>query len=217
MRMKRLLTGLLSAALLGATPIALAAAPAQAATVNTWIEGKISSKKIEKGRTVWISGNVHASAGYPDGTVVIDRTIGNKTTRVYTDTSPGYFSYSFKAQRNATFQIRFLGGSDYSNTYLASSASTKLKVMRKLNVKTSYTSLTVKGKVSPKFGNKKFTVKVKKGKKWKNWRKVKTNKKGKYSVRLNGSRGNGTKYRFIVPASKGFVKTKSGVITARIY
>jgi len=217
MRMKRLLTGVLSAALLGATPIALAAAPAEAATVNTWIEGSINYSKAEYGKTVYLSGGVKSSTGYPAGNVVIQRKLAGQSsfTTVQTDTSAGYFSYAFRAQKNTEFRILYSGGTSGSDTYTPSSASTSLKVYRKLQVKTSYTSLTVKGKVTPDFKKKKFTVQVKKGK-WKTWKKVKTNKKGKYAVKLVGSR-KGIKYRFVVPGSKGFTKTQSGVITARSY
>ncbi|WP_110208888.1 hypothetical protein [Nocardioides daejeonensis] len=219
MRMKRLLTGVISAALLGMTPIALAATPAQAATpTTTWIEGKITYSKAEYGRRIWLDGNVKSANGYPSGTVLVQRRWADESSwsTVLTDTTPGYFSYDFKATRNAVFRVVFQGGSDSQYIYpAAQSNDVTFGAYRKLDVKTSYSSLVVKGKVSPDFKNKKFKVQVKKGG-WKNFKKVKTNKKGKYAVKLAGSR-KGTKYRFVVPSNKKFLSTTSGIITARIY
>lgn len=221
MRMKRLLTGVLSAALLGATPLALTATSAEAkTTVATVITGKINKKKAEKGATVWISGNVDTVTGgmaSPVGKLVIRRKLAGQSSykTVYTDERPGSFFYKFKAKRSARYQIQYLGGSSKNYTYTPSSANVKSKVTRKLKVNTRIGSLVVKGKVKPKFKKKKFVVQVKSGK-WKKWKKVKTNKKSRYRVKLRGNR-KGIKYRFVVPASKGFVKTVSPVITARRY
>lgn len=215
MRMKRLAGGVLSAALLGLTPVAFTAGPAQAATPTaTTITGKLTG--TIKGSTarykanVSISGNVESANGYPTGTLVIQQKLAGKKSykTVYTDTSPGYFSHSFKAKQNANYRIVFTGGSDSQYTYLNSETSANLKVMRDLGDKIS--NLKLQGKVKPKYKKKKVTIEIKTSKKgkWKKWATVKTNKKGKWAKKLP-ARAKCTYWRAWTKKDKKFVKSYS--------
>ncbi|CAM3330509.1 hypothetical protein NODU109028_11990 [Nocardioides dubius] len=219
MSIKRFVTGAVAAGLLGLTPIALAAAPAQAATPSaTAIAGQISKSKTEYGDSFYISGNVQSEFGYPTGTLTLSRKLAGESSYkvVGTDTSPGYFWFDLKAAGNATYVLSFSGGSDSQYDYQPSSISTKQSVFRKVTVKTNSRTMTAKGKVTPSFGKKKILVQIKKGG-WKTFKRVKTDKAGKYSVRLPGKRGKGNKYRLVIKADKRFVTNNYHTITSRIY
>ena len=234
MRMKRLFGGVLSAALLGLVPVALSAAPAQAATYETRVTAQMSYTTVEAGRDISITGNTEYFDGstwravpsnYESsptastaGAAVLQRKLAGSSTwtTIEVDSSAGsFYFYPVRATQNATYRVVFNALSKDGHVYPANGAEGKLTVLRKIDVKTKYGSLKVTGKVSPEFKKKKLVVQVKKGK-WKTWKKVKTNNKGKYAVKLVGSR-NGTKYRFVAPGSKKFAKTTSGIITATAY
>lgn len=219
MNFKRFITGTVAAGLLGLTPIALAAAPAQAGTPSgTQIAAQISKSKAEYGDSFYISGNVESQFGYPTGTLTLSRKIAGESSYkvVGTDTSPGYFSFDLKAVGNATYVLSFGGGSDSQYDYQPSTLAGKQSVFRKVTVKTNSRTMTAKGKITPSFGKKKFVVQIKKGG-WKTYKRVKTDKAGKYSVRLPGKRGKGNKYRLVIKGDKRFVTNNFHTITSRIY
>lgn len=227
MRMKRFITGAVAAGLLGLTPLALAAAPAQADTIITRVSPDGLATKIQAGQKFSVVGKVEYSTNggaswaqvpFGSGSVVLQRQLKGSSTwsTVSTDQyGDSFYIYPVTATKNANYRLVYSGGTANGQNFPAASASGYQAVLRKIDVKTRYGSLVVSAKVTPDFKRKKVVVQVKRGG-WKTWRKVKTDKKGKMKVKLVGNR-KGIKYRFLVKGDKSYSTTYSGVIRARTY
>lgn len=215
MRMKRFITGTVAAGLLGLAPIALAAAPAQAATFNAQVKMEISYTKTQVGRSVSIQGNVVADPGsgellqVPTGTATLQRKLAGSSSwsTLETDTSAGsFYFYPIKATQNATYRVVYSGGTYNTHVFNSATGERKLQVMRKLGDKIRRTTLS--GKVSPTYKKKKVVIEIKKGGKWRKYTTLKTNSKGKWSKKLP-AKSKCTYWRAYTPADTKFVKSYS--------
>ncbi|MBE7323971.1 hypothetical protein IEQ44_04820 [Nocardioides sp. Y6] len=226
MRIQRLIAGVVSGALLGLVPVALAAAPAHAADVTTVTTIDASSKKIvfKSGSKPYIVASVKTSAGTSvyDGDVALQaKTAGSSWKTIRTADASSYVSFSdVVPKKNTDYRAVYQGGSDsYSgDTYVASqSGSMKIKVQRKFTFSGNDRTFKVKGRVTPKYGKKKIVIKVSKRQKrgFKKFRTIKTNKKGKYATKLPKRKGVWY-YRFIVKGDKNYAGLKY-TVTARVY
>jgi hypothetical protein len=212
MKTTRLLTGLLSAALLGAGPLALAQ-PAQAATVNlttvTTLEVSYGEPVVISGEEVSISGSVMASDGSSTykGTVTLYAQSSKDAGPVALATVPasGYLSFpDIKPKSNTTYQAAFSGyaATTVSENNYAASTSAPLGIGVQRKVKFTTPGLWLKGKVTPDYKRKKVVLKQLKGKKYVAWRKVKTDKKGTFKVKAPNK--SGFKFSASVPGDKHY-------------
>ncbi len=218
MRMKRLFAGVLSAALLGMIPVAISAAPAQAATYTTRVTAEMSYTKIVAGRDISITGKTEFSNGsvwgqvpFGTGRVDLQRQFKGSSTWTTIDTDEygdSFYFYPVKATQNATYRVVYVGGTKDGHTYTEASASKALKVTRDLGDKIA--NLKLQGKVKPDYKKKKVTiqVKAKKNGKWKKYATVKTNKKGKWARKLP-AKSKCTYWRAFTKGDKKFVKSFS--------
>ena len=219
MRISRTLAGVLSAALLGAVPVAVAAAPAQAAEATvasigasrTLIEYKGDYKPYLEASIKTTSGS-----GVYDGNVELQASAaGGAFKTIRTVTASGYLSFSDVVPAvNTTYRVVYKGSASYS---AAASRNLTVKVARKMRLNGNDRTFVVKGKVSPKYGKKKIVIKVSKKEKrgFKKFKTIKTNKKGQFRIKLPKRRGT-FYYRFITKKDKKYVAT-TYQITASAY
>ncbi|GGD14205.1 hypothetical protein [Nocardioides daphniae] len=224
MRLTRLVAGVLSAALLGLAPVALASAPAHAASYTTVTEIGASRTLIEyKGSyKPYLEASVKTSEGSSVyyGNVELQANVagaGFKTIR--TVEASGYISFSdVVPAKNTTYRVLYKGGASSYDSYAAStSKSLTVKVARKVRASGNSRTFVVKGKVTPQFAKKKILIKVSKREKrgYKNFRTIKTNKKGQFKIKLPRRKGTWY-YRFIVKGDKNYAANEF-VMTARVY
>ncbi|WP_114424238.1 Ig-like domain-containing protein [Nocardioides houyundeii] len=212
MKTSRLITGLLSTALLGVAPLAVAQ-PAQAATENltttTTLEVSYGEPTVVHGEKVSITGRVTASDGNSayKGTVTLYAQSTKDAAPVALATVPagGYVSFpDIKPKSNTIYQAAYSGyaaTTAYEDNY-AASTSNGLAVGVQRKVKFTTPGLWLKGKVSPDYKRKKVVLKRLKGKKYVAWRKVKTNKKGTFKVKAPNK--SGFKFSASVPGDKHY-------------
>lgn len=196
MRLTRTLTGLVSAGLLGLTPVALSA-PAEATetvptvtTVSTY-----STLPITVGDSITLSPDVNkATDGGSVSYGAVSLYVSTPSVPAWTLVATGTNTYSgveVKPATNASYKFVYSGytaTSTYQDNYVASeSAPFAVGVKRK--AKFSTPGLFLKGKIKPDFKKKKVKLTRKKGKKYVAWKKVKTNKKGVFQVKAPNRRG----------------------------
>lgn len=224
MRLHRTIAGLVSAALLGLAPVALASAPAHAASYTTVTEIGASRTLIEyKGG---YKPYLEASVRTPDGSSVyygdVDlqaNVAGAGFTTIRTVKASGYLSFSdVVPAKNTTYRVIYKGGASSTDTYAAStSKSLTVKVARKFTLKrtNNYRAYVYKGRVTPDYGRKviKIQVSKKKNKGYKKFKTIRTNKKGQYTLRLPNRKGT-WHWRVLAPANKNYA-VSGWVITTR--
>lgn len=216
MRTTKFIAGLVTAGLLGVTPLAVGA-PAQATenlTTTTTIE--VDRPAVTYGQTISVSGTVIGSDGLSAlyGTVTVyQMTPSNPTwTPIGSDTTPGYFSfYPIKPRSNTAYKAVYSGyaaQTTYQDNYAPSeSAPLSVGVQRNVSIDRAKKRLTIVGKVKPTYKNKKVIVHRKKGKRWVKFKTVKTNKRSKFLVTLPAPRRGGKIYfRITVPGNNEYLE-----------
>jgi hypothetical protein len=198
------------------TTAVLETAPASAATA-TKAKLDISGKKSAKGAygdyVGLFGGSVKDGSGNDVGSGVADlqrKLPGKAWKTIGSDTSPGFLYFGpvgSTAKGNAKYRVHFRGDTTYAASY-----SNVVTVTTRWKVKDTSAcphnhNCHISGKLSPKAKHKKLVVQVKHGK-WKKYRVLHTNAKSKYKVGVTGSRGNGTKYRLLVPGNKSISGVK---------
>jgi hypothetical protein len=231
MRLSRI-SAVLTALALALGMAAVTAAPANAATPTTIKLPKLKMKGVYGGYNGDLNGGevVYTEADGSEanpyaGTAYLQRQWKGKSAwkNVAVDDSPGYlyFPTESKFKGNASYRIYYTGGVNSSGTEAwdaAYSAVMTVKTFRDLNDSGSCSGgCHLKGKVKPKYKKKKVVIQVKRHGHWKKYKKIRTNKKSKFKVRVQPSKGKGTKYRIVVPGNKRFAKTKSGTYRAYRY
>lgn len=230
MKTSRLITGLLSAALLGVSPLALAA-PAQAAgTYTTTTTIGSNADAVEHGSEISISGAVkyvHPTYGETTpsyGTATLQMmTVQNPTwVDVAVDDSPGFLYFpGIKPQMNSSFRVLYSGHAAqtaYQDTFAASeSPMISVGVQRKVSIKLRSSQLTVLGKVSPDFAKKKILVhhKTKAKGKWKKFKTLRTNKKGRFKVRFFARRGQKVYFLLTIKGDSRYAGWQGAYYTSR--
>lgn len=210
MRLSRTIAGLVSAGLLGVTPLALAS-PANATenlTATVTLDSYNINEVVTYGDDLRVTGAVLDQTGGSvyDGTVTLyAMTPGSTWTAVETVDASGYLSFSsIKATSNVAFKAVYSGWTATStyedNVTPAESAPMSMAVKRKANLRTK--GLWLMGKIKPDFKKKKVILKRKKGKKYVPWKKVRTNKKGAFRVKAPNKRG--FKFTLTVPSDAKF-------------
>jgi hypothetical protein len=213
----RLLVGLLSAALLGLVPVALAG-PAHAAP-DTRIQAQ-SPRKATFGAKFSVTGQVQHNDGSSwetvpseSGSVKLQRRLKGRTTwktLEVDDYGNSFYFYPVKAVANATYRLQYSGGTDYEGvTYSPSKATQQLKVRRAIPVKVT-DRLVMKGKVKPAWKRKPVIIQKRKGKRWVRYAKVRTNKKSRFHKKLHAVRRK-TFFRAFVKKNKQYVASTSDV------
>jgi hypothetical protein len=226
MRLKRLLVGLLGAALLGAVPVALAAAPAEAATVTTRVAYAKQARTVYKyGTTITIAGAVQGQASdgswgwVPDtaGTITLKRRMAGSSrwSTIATDTDDGRFSFTTRSLGVARYRVSYNGGTYGSYTFRPVSKDRVIKGSRHPHSRAvkSGGRLYYRGNVDPGWGRKPVTIQKKSCKScgWHSWKTVRTSRSGAYSARIYAPRSGRWYFRSVVKAtSPRFVKGVGG-------
>lgn len=214
MHLTRILAGALSAALLGLVPVALASAPAHAASYTTVTQIGASRNLIEyKGNyKPYLEASVRTSDGQSVyyGDVDLQANVagaGFKTIR--TVKASGYLSFSdVIPTKNTTYRVIYKGGaSSYDSFSGSTSKSLTIKVARKFTLKRTNNrrAYVYKGRVFPEFNRKFIKIQVSKREKkgFKAFKKIKTNKKGQYTLRLPNRKGTWY-WRVTAPGNKRY-------------
>ncbi len=225
MRLKRAITGLISAALLGVTPLAFAPpANAVAATTTTTLKAYDTTAVYKDelrftAQVVGVDPATGGAVGVYDGTVSLQRSTPTSPawSTIASSTSPSYAYFSgIKAFSNAQFRVVYSGGASGADTYSPStSATTAVKVQRKVTIKLLSSKLTIKGKVKPDYKKKKVLVDQKIKGKWKRYKTLRTDKRGKFKVRFFAKRGKKLFFRLTVKGDKKFTKFRQVYYTIR--
>ena len=214
MRTTRLIAGTVSAALLGLTPIAIAA-PSQAADNLTTVTTASADKTaVAYGDPIYISVDVQGSDGLSatDGTSTLYAMEAGSAAwvPVATGTYPGSDFYPVTPNVTTKYKVVFSGytaTTAYEDTYQPSeSAEIVVGVARAVTIDRAKARMTIKGKVKPDYKRSKVKIQVKKGKKYKKFKTVKTNKKSQFQVRLPAPRrGKKLYFKITVPGNEKFL------------
>ncbi len=209
MRFTRIITGTVTAGLVGLVPIAVGSPASATDNLTTTTTISTSSEvPITYGDDITLSADVAAS----DGASAYRGTV---TLQVYTPANPvwttvatsdsTYESFEVKPTTNAAYKVVYSGytaTSTFEDNYAASeSAPFEVGVERKAAFKTP--GLFLVGKITPDFGKEKVVLKRKQGKKFVAWKKVKTNKKGQFKVKAPNKRG--FKFSVTIPGDADYV------------
>lgn len=228
MRTSRPLGFLLSAALVGSTPIVLAAGPAAAATdstltgerqfkVGTYHDNKGPSLKDD---TVGYGGKL-TSGGEPvtGATVGLERKLaGQDEWKAIDDTTTdgeGIAVFTTDVAGNAKYRLVFDGDAEHA---AATSPALKLKAMRDFNARTSkkHGRLHLLGDLNPGWGHHKVTLQKRTSKhgKWHNVGHDRTNGKGHWNFRVGypPRRGQDWYFRAKIKGGGGFISSTSAVL-----
>lgn len=197
MRFSRLAAGTVSAALLGLTPIAIAAPSHATDNLTTTTVATPSTTQVVFGDKISISVDIDASDGF--GTSKGNATLyaleaGSAAFVPVATTENAYASfYDVKPEMNTTYKVVYSGYAatqTYEDNYAASeSAPFTVGVGRKITNPRS--GFVLKGKVTPDYAKKKIVIKVSKlaKKGYKKFKTIKTDRRGKYRVALPKRRG----------------------------
>lgn len=204
----RALVGLLSLALLGLVPVALAG-PAHAAS-QTRIVAK-SAKKATYRDDFSANGNVQYHDGdswepVPQGQLVLERRKAGSTEwkPLETDDVPSsFYFYPVTAVGNATYRLVY---EDSAGAYSSSSVTWQVKVYREMTSDVT-NRLVFKGKVKPKWKRKPVIIQVKKASRWVRYDKVRTNRRSRWHKKIYARRSGDTKWRAYVEGTRQFQKS----------
>jgi hypothetical protein len=222
MRMTKLGAVLASLAVTAGTTAILSAAPAQAAGTTasqaTLSIGGHAKAKAQYGNLLgFLEAHVTDPAGgapVDDGATDLQQKLPGKpwkTVRTDATASDGvdFGTFGSHAKGNVQYRLHYLG-----DTTFAPTVSNVVTVTTLWNFKDTSACPNghchISGKLIPKTKNHKIVVQVKHGG-WHKYRVLHTSAKGKYSVKVTGSR-KGTKYRIIITATKHITATKKGYI-----
>jgi hypothetical protein len=221
MRMTKLGAALASLAVAAGTTAVLSVAPAQAAGTTasqaTLTIGGHAKAKAQYGDVI---GLLEADVTDPAGggpvsgsTDLQQRLPGTRwaTVRTDADASDGvsFGTFGSHAKGNVQYRLHYLG-----DTTFAATVSNVVTVTTLWNLKDTSACPNghchISGKLIPRTGHHKILVQVKHGA-WHKYAVLHTSAKGKYTVKVTGSR-RGTKYRIIITATKHITATKKGYI-----
>ncbi|HSF35793.1 MAG TPA: hypothetical protein VLA70_06750 [Nocardioides sp.] len=216
MRTTRLIAGTVSAALLGLTPIAIAAPSQAGPTWTTTTTATPDATALTYGDDLYVTVDVAGSDGLgpSSGTSTLYAMEAGSSTwvPVATGAYPGSDFYPVKPRVTTTYKVVFNGytepvQTEYSDNYTPSeSVPFTVGVARKVTIGKAKARLTIKGKVKPDYKRSKVKVQIKKGKKYKKFKTVKTNKKSAFQVRLPAPRrGNKLYFKITVPGNEKFL------------
>lgn len=206
MRITRSLVGLLSAALLGLVPIAIAS-PAHAATA-TQVDFTINRSKAVYGDDIYFYGTVKTTGGGYVYTGVASLQVseaGGAWRTVANDDTPSVLIFpARRAGSNAVYRVVYTGDATYASSV---SANRALKVTRDLNERIK--GVVFNGKVAPSYKRKPVVIQVKAGR-WKKFKVIRTDRRSRWSIKLP-ARSKRTYFRAVVAGDKAFVKSISRV------
>lgn len=222
MKLKRLLATTLGAALLGIVPVALIAAPAEAATATTRVKASSSPAKsvFVAGETITIQGSVQvynpSGCGTADGWCNLSDTSNGKVellrriagqdtwTILATDTLEPTFYFTTTSTGTADYVVRYSGGTvNSTSSYAPSQVGTTLKGKRKVTLAGEKVSgkLFIYGHVGPDYAGKVVYVHKKAcgSCAWKKVGEVRTGTSANYRYRVYAPRSGSWYYRVRVP------------------
>ncbi|MEP9383637.1 hypothetical protein [Nocardioides sp. KR10-350] len=159
-----------------------------------------SRTKVTYGQSLTIHGTTTASSG---NAKLYSKPYKGTWKLIRTDSSPSSFSWSVKPVKYTQFKVYVTG--------VGTTNPRGIKVARKLTRPAVHSrSKTISGKVSPRYKKRPVVIQKKKCNScgWKVYKKVRTNKYSKWSVRIPVKK---MKYRAVVGASNGLVKSYSPV------
>jgi hypothetical protein len=191
----RLLAGVTTAALIGATPVlpVVSASPAGAAEPRTtYTVAEPSVTAVDYGDSFDVSVDLDSTTGYSPtgGTTTLQalRSGAASWTTVATSTYPGSDFYGVEPEMNTTYKVVYSGfaASSSSDDSFAASESVEFQVGVRRTITHPSGGLLLKGKVTPGYARKKVTITSSKSRTgtYKAWKTVRTDKAGKYRVKL---------------------------------
>lgn len=206
----RALVGLLSLALLGLVPVALAG-PAHAAS-QTRIVAKSAKKATYRddfsanGNVQYYDGDSWEPVPFGSGSVTLHRRRAGTdnwqelATDEYGDT---FHFYPVTAVGNATYKLSYASNTE---SYSSSSVTWQVKVYREMTSDVT-NRLVFKGKVKPKWKRKPVIIQVKKARRWVKYDKVRTNRRSRWHKKIYARRSGDTKWRAYVKGTRQFQKS----------
>lgn len=205
MRFTRIITGVITAGLVGLVPVAVSS-PAEAATTYATASSLAADAPgVVYGDEVSLQGGVLDSAGASayTGTVSL-QVYSTKTpawTTIQTDTSPSsYYFYDVKPESNSQYKVVYSGATETDGDVYQPSESAAVTVAVQRKVTADNKNTTFFGKVSPDYAKKKLKVERKFGKSWRKYKVIKTDAKGKWRIKLPAPSRKKTFWRFSVAA-----------------
>ena len=205
---RRLTAGTISAALLGFTPIALAApANADGQTYTPVITATLNISDSPFDPPYMYGGGFYVSGSITDPTGIEGPSGGQAFLQVLTasnpvwttiavDDSPSYlfFDADFIFTENAQYKVVFTGSTalgTWDDSYVAGESTPTTRKVVFSNPK----GTLIKGKVTPNYGTKKIKIQKKVGTKWTRYKTFKTTESGTYRFRLPAPRRGKTQWK----------------------
>jgi hypothetical protein len=228
-RLSRLLTPLLSLALV-AGPAAVVSAPAAAAaeTYPSEVHIALDKRKVRFNDTFGIQGQVFVTAA--DGQkyfveyaeVKLQRMFLGKAWRTIANTTAGYDGvfrfYSVVGKQNAKYRVTYDGQTVTTETgeatFTGSTSEPRLlRVARDIRVGSAKRNgaMYFNGRVLPNYKNRVVQIQTRKCQKcaWKLFKKVRTNARSRFNVRVAVPRNGTWHYRAKTPKSRAFIASLS--------
>lgn len=197
MRFSRLAAGTVSAALLGLTPIAIAAPSHATDNLTTTTVATPSATEVVFGDEVSVSVDIDASNGSApsNGTATLYALEVGSAAYVPVATSANVFAsfLDVKPKMTTSYKVVYTGytaTTTSENNYTPSeSAPFTVSVARKITNPDS--GFVLKGKVTPDYAKKRIVIQVSKkvNKAYKRFATIKTDRRGKYRITLPKRRG----------------------------
>lgn len=204
MRTSRLVTGVVTASLLGATPLALAAPAEARETWSTTTTAEPSADLVEFGEQVDVSLEVDSATGSsPEvGTSTLYARRAGRTDWVAVDTnaSPGADFLDVEPRMTTTYKVVYGGGTETDTAKgdrYASSESAPFTVAVKRRITHPSAGFELEGRVTPRYRRKPVRIRASRDQEagYELVRVVRTDRRGRYSFRL--PRRSGTWYWII--------------------
>lgn len=220
MRFSRLVTGTITAALIGSVTAAIPTA-AQAGAVAgypTTTTVEFSKRAVTFGDTISITGNVTTGDSTGDaslsGTVtLLAARAADGRDREYKriadqSTSGGYRFPGVEPRRNTYYVVLFSDNQDDATAYDSSQTSAYgVGVLRDVDTRNPR-GLLVAGKIRPSYKHKQVIVQRKKGQRWVKYKVLRTTRRSTFRVTLAAPsrRGATLRYRITVPGNKDYLR-----------
>lgn len=221
MRLKRLVTGVVSVGMLGFAPLAVSA-PAHAdgltfTPVITWDIHRMSSPytgAAVAGQPYYVSGKITDASGVETPGASIARLQfrpnGSTTWRTLAiDSSPGYlfFDEDLRMTTRGTFRVQFDGytaQSAWDDSFLPGTSMKAVAVMRKVTTRNPRGTL-VTGKVAPSYQRKKLVFQRKQGGRWRKYTALRTSSTGTFRIKFPAPRRGRWYWRMLVAGDAQYV------------
>lgn len=210
MRFTRIITGTITAGLVGLVPVAVSSPASAATTYTTGVTATATAPGVVYGDDISITGAVTDTAGgsvfYGTATLQVYSTKTPVWTTIQTDDTAGsFYFFDVKPESNSQYQVVYSGFTATNGDVYQPSVSAPVSVGVQRKVTANNKTTTFFGKVTPDYAKKALKVERKFGKSWRKYKVIKTDANGKWRIKLPAPSRKKTFWRFSVAADTHFL------------